>query len=241
MDVSRNTQLRNRFGVLLLFVLALLLMTASPAAAQKKKKQNTPADTTVVPLPDEKQVDYNISEMLGAWQLGDTEKLHKDYADDVTVINGIYAPPVIGWNNFLALYQQQRARMQRVRLDRANTYIKVDGNVAWACYQWDFAAVVEDKTTTAQGQTTLVFQKRDGRWLIVLTTHPWFSQRRKRPSRQTRPRPIRRPPPQSRRHAKQTHKTRLSIRGVNPKSASGLDTHTYRQSATVDRQKRSPS
>jgi ketosteroid isomerase-like protein len=169
MEVSKNLQLGNRLGTLLLFALALLLATASPAAAQKKNKPSAPPDSTsVVPLPDEKQIDYNISEMLGAWQLGDTEKLHKNYADDVMVVNGIYAPPVIGWNNFLTLYQQQRARMQRVRLDRANTYIKVNGNMAWACYQWDFAAVVDDKTTTAQGQTTLVFQKRDSRWLIVL-------------------------------------------------------------------------
>lgn len=159
-----------RLGSLLLVALALLLMTASPASAQKKKKNAPPpADSgPSVPLSDEKQIDYNISEMLGGWQLADTEKMHKDYADDVAIVNGIYAPPVFGWGNYLALYQQQRARMQRVRLDRANTYIKVDGNVAWACYQWDFAAVVDDKITTAQGQTTLVFQKRDGHWLIVL-------------------------------------------------------------------------
>jgi ketosteroid isomerase-like protein len=168
MDAFRNLRLCGRWASPLLVALALLLMTASPASAQKKKK-NAPADSgPTVPLPDEKQIDYNISEMLGAWQLGDTEKMHKDYADDVAIVNGIYAPPVLGWGNYLALYQQQRARMQRVRLDRANTYIKVDGNVAWACYQWDFAAVVDDKTATAQGQTTLVFEKRDGRWLIVL-------------------------------------------------------------------------
>jgi len=168
MDVFRNFRWRARLGVLLLLAFALVLATASPAAAQKKKK-TTPADNgPTVPLPDEQQIDYNISEMLGAWQLGDTDKMHKDYADDVAIVNGIYAPPVLGWANYLALYQQQRARMQRVRLDRANTFIKVDGNVAWACYQWDFAAVVDDKTATAQGQTTLVFEKRDGHWLIVL-------------------------------------------------------------------------
>ena len=168
MDVSKKIQLGNRFGALFLFALALLFVTVSPATAQKKNKPAAqPDSSSVVPLPDEKQIDYNISEMLGAWQLGDIEKLHKNYADDVMVVNGIYAPPVIGWNNFLALYQQQRARMQRVRLDRANTYIKVSGNMAWVCYQWDFAAVVDEKTATAQGQTTLVFQKRDGRWLIV--------------------------------------------------------------------------
>jgi ketosteroid isomerase-like protein len=169
MDVPADFLSPSRCGRLLLVALALLLLCASPAAAQKKKKTAPPADNgPTVPLPDEQQIDYNISEMLGAWQLGDTEKMHKDYADDVAIVNGIYAPPVLGWSNYLALYQQQRSRMQRVRLDRANTYIKVDGNVAWACYQWDFAAVVDDKTSTAQGQTTLVFEKRDGHWLIVL-------------------------------------------------------------------------
>ncbi len=156
---------------LFLVVAALLFLAALPAAAQKKKKNAPPPpadNTSVLPLPDEQQVDYVISEMLGAWQLGDVERMHKDYADDVTVVQGIYASPVLGWTNYLASYQAARQRMNRVRLDRANTFIKVDGNIAWACYQWDFAAAVEGQTTTAQGQTTLVLQKRDGKWLIVL-------------------------------------------------------------------------
>ena len=106
---------------------------ASPAAAQKDKKKkpaSQPADSTnpLVPMSDENQIDYMISEVLGAWQVGDVEKLHKDYGDDVTVVNGAYAPPIIGWTNYLAVYQQQRARMQQVRMDRINTVIKVRGN-----------------------------------------------------------------------------------------------------------------
>jgi ketosteroid isomerase-like protein len=151
---------------------AMALACASPAAAQKDKKKAPsikPADSTnpLVPMSDENQIDYMISEMLGAWQIGDAEKMHKDYADDVTVVNGAYAPPIVGWNNYLAVYQQQRARMQQVRLDRSNTVIKVDGNVAWACYQWDFAAAVDGTPTGAQGQTTLVMEKRNNHWIIV--------------------------------------------------------------------------
>jgi uncharacterized protein (TIGR02246 family) len=156
---------------ILLLGALLFLVAVSPAAAQKKKKNAPPTSTdnaSVVPLPDEQQVDFVISEMLGAWQLNDTERMHKDYAEDVVVVQGVYAQPVIGWTNYLASYQVSRQRMNRVRLDRANTYIKVDGNVAWACYQWDFAAVVDEQTSTAQGQTTLVLQKRGGKWLIVL-------------------------------------------------------------------------
>jgi ketosteroid isomerase-like protein len=149
--------------------IAILLSTASPAVAQKKKKNpDAPADThTTIPMPDEQQIDYNTSEMLGAWQVGDADRLHKTYADDAVFVSGLWAPPVFGWSNFLSSYQLQRARMQQVRLDRVNTYIKVRGTVGWACYQWDFSGTVDGQPMTARGQTTLVFEKRNDHWLIV--------------------------------------------------------------------------
>ena len=156
-----------------LFAATLVLTCASTADAQKekkKKKDNTPpadSSNTTIPLSDEQQIDYMLSEMLGAWQLGDIEKLHKDYADDVSIVNGSWAPPIIGWTNYLAVYQQQRTRMQQVRMDRLNTYIKVSGTAAWACYQWDFEAVVDGQPSTALGQTTVVLEKRNNRWVIV--------------------------------------------------------------------------
>jgi ketosteroid isomerase-like protein len=163
------------FQTVSLFVVAaaLFLGSASPAAAQKekkKKKDNTPPmdiSNMPIPMPDEQQIDYTLSEMLGAWQIGDIEKLHKDYADDVSIVNGSWAPPIIGWSNYLAVYQQQRARMQQVRMDRSNTYIKVSGTAAWACYQWDFAAVVDGEPTASQGHTTVVLEKRNNHWVIV--------------------------------------------------------------------------
>ncbi len=158
--------------LLLLAVPALVLTCVSPAAAQKKKKSDPPPSTDsskmLVSLSDEQQIDYTLSEMLGAWQLGDVEKLHGDYADDVAIVNGSWAPPILGWTNYRAVYEQQRARMQQVRMDRTNTYIKVSGTVGWACYQWDFQAVVDGQQTVSQGQTTVVLQKRNNKWVIVL-------------------------------------------------------------------------
>jgi ketosteroid isomerase-like protein len=163
-----------RTAFLLFLAAALLLACASPAAAQqkdKKKKKDsiTPTDSSGVPIPmsDEKQIDYLLSEMLGAWQIGDVEKLHKDYADDVSIVNGSWAPPIIGWTNYLAIYQQQRARMQQVRLDRSNTFIKVSGTVAWACYQWEFAGVVDGQPNESRGHTTVVLEKRNNHWVIA--------------------------------------------------------------------------
>jgi ketosteroid isomerase-like protein len=154
--------------------LTLCLSISWPATAQqpkdkKNKKEPSLADSSghILPMKDEEQIDYLISEMLGAWQINDIDRLHKDYADDVTFVNGGWAPPIIGWNNYLPLYQQQRARMQQVRMDRTNTYIKVEGNFGWACYQWDFSATVDSQPVTSQGQTTLVLAKRNNRWVIV--------------------------------------------------------------------------
>jgi ketosteroid isomerase-like protein len=151
---------------------ALFLSLSSPTFAQKdKKKKNTDTSSSdnkpVLPMTDQQQIDYLISEMLGAWQVGDIDKLHKDYADDVSVVNGLWGPPVFGWANYLASYQQQRARMQQIRMDRENTYVKLTGNYAWACYQWDFSAVVDGQPTQARGQTTLVLEKRADHWVIV--------------------------------------------------------------------------
>jgi ketosteroid isomerase-like protein len=153
--------------------LALSLALTSTAAAQKKKKKGTsdpaPATPLVNNLPDDQRIDYQISEMLGAWQLGDIEKLHKDISEDISVVNGVWGPPVTGWINYLAAYQMQRARIQQVRLERQNTLIRVlpGGTVAYACYQWEFSAMVDGAPSTALGQTTLIFEKRNDNWLIV--------------------------------------------------------------------------
>lgn len=156
--------------VLCLLLCVVFLGCAGTAAAQKdKKKKDAPSDgTPTIPLSDEAQIDYMISTMLGAWQIGDTEKLHLCYGDDVIIVNGVWAPPMVGWTQYAPVYQQQRARMQQVRMDRSNTLIKVDGTVGWATYQWDFSASVDGQPSASQGITTLVVEKRNNRWVIVL-------------------------------------------------------------------------
>lgn len=151
---------------------ALLLGLAWPTAAQQKDKKNkkdAPAlgSNATTLMTDEQQVDYQISTMLGAWQIGDVEKLHQTYADDVVVVSGSWGPPIIGWANYAPVYQQLRGRMDHVRMDRTNTLIKVAGNFAWACYQWDFSAAIDGQVSGSQGLATLIFEKRDGHWLIV--------------------------------------------------------------------------
>jgi ketosteroid isomerase-like protein len=168
-----------RFVLLLAFSAVLASTAFAQTQKGKKKKPMDPAeeqaaaqavtDSMLQKMSDQERIDYTISEMLGAWQIGDIEKLHKNMADDIIVVNGVWAPPVVGWTNYLASYQAQRARTQQIRMDRVNTLIHITGNIASACYQWDFAAVVDGQQSGARGQTTLLFEKRpENRWIIIL-------------------------------------------------------------------------
>jgi ketosteroid isomerase-like protein len=161
--------LRAVAGLLLFAALAFGAVHPAEAQQKDKKKKDAPAANTspTAMMTDEQQVDFVISTMLGAWQVGDVNKLREVYADDVIVVSGVWGPPVIGWANYAPLYQQSRARMTQVRMDRSNTYSKVAGTFAWACYQWDFSATIDGVLSGSRGQTTLVLEKRGGKWLIV--------------------------------------------------------------------------
>jgi ketosteroid isomerase-like protein len=158
-------------------LLALALMAlANPASAQKKNK-NKP--TTPVPdpgedlqsamhTPDAQAIDQAIGEAMGYWQIGDSESMHKYYAEDVVLVSGGWEPPIIGWDNFLKAYQAQRAQVSGARMDRSNTLIKVNGNSAWATYQFVYAAQKDGKVAEFRGHTTLFLVKVANRWMITL-------------------------------------------------------------------------
>src|SRR5260370_10170261 len=93
--VAAARSLRAFFTVTISVVIFFSMV--SPAAAQKdkkKKKDSTPADThTTIPMSDEQQIDYNISGMLGAWKVVDTDRLHHSSAHDVAFFSFVSAPP----------------------------------------------------------------------------------------------------------------------------------------------------
>jgi uncharacterized protein (TIGR02246 family) len=155
-----------------------LILAAAPASAQKNKNKKTATPhpeaqsdlrSAMPALPDSQAVEQAVGEMLGYWQIGDLDSLHKYYTDDVVMVSGDWEPPVIGWDNFAKAYQAQRANVTGGRLERSNTYIKVNGNSAWATYQFLYVAVAtEGKIVQFRGHTTLILNKVGDRWVIVL-------------------------------------------------------------------------
>jgi ketosteroid isomerase-like protein len=152
-----------------------LLAIALPAGAQKKNKNTPPPPPDIgedlqsaMRTPDGQAIDQTIGEALGYWQIGDVESLHKYYAEDVVLVSGVWEPPVIGWDNFLKAYKAQRAQVNSARMDRSNTLIKVNGNTAWATYQFIYVAQTEGKVAEYRGHTTVFLIKQANRWVITL-------------------------------------------------------------------------
>jgi ketosteroid isomerase-like protein len=158
-------------------VLAAILVAAfscNVAAAQKNKKNNSSSaqtnDDEALQLPpgsDAEQIDHAIGEMLAGFQLNNVEMMHKYYADNVTFISGDFAPPIVGWQNYVPLYEKQAAQFSGIQLIRRNTIIFPHGDFAWAMYQWEFTGFYSGQPYSARGQTTLVLNKIGGNWLIV--------------------------------------------------------------------------
>jgi len=162
-------------GCACLLAAALMLAVSPSGAGQKNKKQknsDSSTDAMAVPLPDTPQVEANkinedIGEMLGAFQIGDADLMHKYYSDDCTFVQSTFDPPIVGWQNYVALYDREKSAFEGIQLIRRNTNIFVHGDVAWASYQWQFDSSWQGHPYITRGQTTLVFTKVNGNWLIV--------------------------------------------------------------------------
>ena len=133
----------------------------------KKKSKASQQPLPALPVPVSDQINRDIGLMLGAFQLGNVELMHKYYSDDATFVSGDYEPPIVGWKNYEPLYRREIAPFQGIQLIRRNTYVFTHGDVAWASYQWEFDSMLNGQPYTARGQTTLVFNKVGDDWLIV--------------------------------------------------------------------------
>ena len=156
---------------LAIFTAAVLIFVMSSSAGAQKKKKSASADDSAplqgLPVPDSDTIEHDIGEMLGAFQVGDVESMHKYYSDNVIFVSAGSGPPVIGWKNYVPQYQAERAAFQGMQLIRRNTLIFVHQDVSWATYEWQFESSFNGKPFQAHGQTTLVLNKVGEDWLIV--------------------------------------------------------------------------
>lgn len=154
-----------RIAWLFLFLIPVGLWASGPRQSHRSRAPAAPSQ--LFPLTPAQRINSLISHMLAAWQTGDVSRLHRYYADNVAVVSGLDQPVIQGWNHYLADYLAQRKRVQSGQMIRRNTFVRVDGNVAWASYQWEFGGLVDGRAADFRGHTTLIFERRGAKWLIV--------------------------------------------------------------------------
>ena len=118
--------LRLRAGVMrALAGAAVILLVASGVWAQKNKKNPPAADQPMpsMPMSANDAIEHDIGEMLAAQQLGNMELMHKYYSDSATFVSSDYGPPIVGWKNWAAGYERQKAAFQQMQIIRPNTFI----------------------------------------------------------------------------------------------------------------------
>jgi ketosteroid isomerase-like protein len=166
-----GTSAFTRYLVAAVLIIAFTGASSADQKNQKKKKDQASnaadASASVLTPAISTQIDQAIGEMLGAFQLGDVETMHKYYADNATFVSGTYAPPVVGWQNYVPIYLNGMSGFQGIQLIRRNTSVYNTADVAWAMYQWEFLSTYNGKPFSAEGQTTLIFDKVGDKWLIV--------------------------------------------------------------------------
>lgn len=116
---------------------------------------------------DEEKIETVIEAVINAYRTGDYDAMGRYYAADVTMVPSSYAPAIKGWETVKQRYLMAAASFGGVELTRENTLIQRRGKVAWAVYQWKFAAIANGQPVGALGHTTLILEKRSGKWVIV--------------------------------------------------------------------------
>lgn len=116
---------------------------------------------------EEQKIEETITAVIDAYRSGDYAAMGRYYAPEVTMVPGDYNPPLSDWTQVEQRYRQASASLTGVAMTRENTRIVRRGKLAWAVYQWRYAAFVGTQTVGAQGHTTLVLEKRGGKWLIL--------------------------------------------------------------------------
>lgn len=166
-EESHEAERRLVLGIAMAIVMLIMPSGAWAQKNQKDKPINPNATMPPIPLSIPDQLDKDVNEMLGAFQLGDVERMHKYYAENASFVSGAYAPPVMGWTSYAAAFEKDRAAFQAMQIVRRNTSVFHSGDVAWMSYQWELSAQYMGKPYDAKGQTTLVFVKTGDTWLIV--------------------------------------------------------------------------
>jgi len=145
-------------------VLVLLLVLAAGEVAAEKADKPAAAGK---PDKEAERIEEVVTGLLETHRAGSYDLMSRYYAPEVTMVSAAYEAPLVGWENVRKAYLAQEMSLQHFELMREGTSIERRGKLAWVSYRWTSVAKVRDQYLTTLGHTTLILEKRGGKWLIV--------------------------------------------------------------------------
>jgi ketosteroid isomerase-like protein len=137
------------------FALLTLLITASMQSAKADDQSDVLAANKTV---EESFSKLDVTAIENTW----------DHSDGASVIHPSSKNPVIGWQAVQKTYADHPARYQDFKVTMESPHVTISGNTAWVIgTERVLAHRKNGDLLDIAALTTNIFQKRDGKWLLV--------------------------------------------------------------------------
>ena len=146
-------------GAMSLLMLGVPLLTKDAAGGEKVQR-----------MGDVDQVDALNHAFTAAISARDIRALDKIWADKpyATFIGPLSTTVVVGWDGVRKAWEMRFGQFDRVTLSSIESHVHINGNVAWAVGVENVQLLRKNGDALSFDTfVTNVFEKQDGRWLIV--------------------------------------------------------------------------
>lgn len=135
-------------------LLALLLTTAAHTAKADDQSDVLAANKAV----EDAFSKLDIASIEGTWHHG----------ENVSVIHPSSKSPIVGWQAVQKTYADHPARYNDFKIGMETPHVAVSGNTAWTVgIEKVYAHRKNGELLDISALTTNIFQKLDGKWLLV--------------------------------------------------------------------------
>lgn len=117
---------------------------------------------------DEEVVKKILIAQAAAVEKGDLQALDKIWSNDASVLVFENGGVNEGWENYRNKHLAPELKsFKDLKFAVSDIIVKADKKIAWATYKYTLAADFNKQKIETGGIGTMIFEKKDGKWLIV--------------------------------------------------------------------------
>ncbi len=126
------------------------------------------ADVSSAQTDVEKAVADVLKREAAAIEKGDLQALDKIWSNDASVLVFENGGVNEGWENYRNKHLAPELKsFKDLKFVVSDIAVKADKKIAWATYKYTLAADFNKQKIETGGVGTMIFEKKDGKWLIV--------------------------------------------------------------------------